>query len=252
MFTPINSLKLQYTLDPVWILDLYPTNKFNISNLSQLELTIPHFKKYNTRAKYEEVCNSQLFFEIILNRLEFYTPELRTAVVLETDLEEYKFLEGKKVYLKNKNVGKNRHEFNPETGTFNVFIPSLDSIFGYKDQNGIVKALNDSVVCKIPLGEPFEEITLESQKNLSDQQFFYQVQFYNSLRFGSCLDLFNIPLEVLDISKDLGEVKYKVGDKIIHAIDYIYRSNLAEIYRDKDEIMLFVLDKSVVGKKETD
>lgn len=250
MLIPTNSIKVKYTLDPKWITELYPTNKFNISNVSKLEMTIPHFKKYNTRGKYQDLKKTPLFFELILNRLEFYTPELRTGEVVDTDIKEYKFLIGKKVYFKNKNIGKNRHNFNADNGTFEVFINDIETMFGYREEDGSVKALNDSIVCDIPLGEPFEETTLFSLAHLSEQELLYHILSYNSMRHGKLLDLFNIKLNVLDVSHSILKPNCQVGDKVVHITDYVYRSNIAEVSRKDNTLTLFVLNKSIVAKEK--
>jgi hypothetical protein len=248
---PVNSIKLRYSIDPKWVNELYPTNIYNNCNLSKLELTIPNFRKYNTRAKYSDVCNTDVFFQIILNRLEFYKPELRQAVVIDTDIDKYKFLIDKTVYLKNKNVGMNRHSFNPDKGTFDVFISDINSIFGYLDGDETIKGLNNSVVCSLPLGEPFESIKIDGMKSMSNKEFFYRVVNYESPQYGATLDLFQKQLKVEDISKDLESVNnIKVGDYVVHTTDFIYRSNICSVERDKDEIKLFVLYDSIVAKKE--
>ncbi|MGL5964836.1 MAG: hypothetical protein ACRCZ2_10655 [Fusobacteriaceae bacterium] len=248
---PVNSIKLRYTIDPKWVNELYPTNVYNNCNLSKLELTIPNFRKYNTRAKYEEVCNTDVFFQIILNRLEFYKPELREAIVVDTDIEKYKFLIGNKIFLKNKNVGMNRHNFIPEDGTFDVFISDINNVFGYIDkEDNSIKGLNNSVVCSLPLGEPFESIKIDGMKSLSDNDFYYRVVNYESPQYGATLDLFNKQLKIQDISRDIKSDKVKIGDMVVHTTDFIYRSNICSVNRESDEIKLFVLYESIVAKKE--
>jgi hypothetical protein len=249
---PVNSLKIQYFLEPRVREDIYPTNSFNICNLSKLELTIPYFKKYNTRSKFVEVSKTSLFFEIILNRLEFYKPELRFATLLDADIEEYKELIGCKLFMKGKNVGLNRHNFNPVEGTFESFLNSTDLIWGYIDKEGNCKALNSSVVCKLPLGEPFAETALSSMKHMDDSTFYSTLVDYQDIKNANCFDLFGKQLEVLDVSKSILDPKISVGQKVVHQTDYMYRTQIAQVSRQKDKFVFFTEYKSIVAKEETE